>query len=704
MSSAMSSAMPTSAMIERLLAEFDAHFSNSSSSSSLQSKSPAWLLELIQILLLFLQQSGNGSGSGSGGGTDVTAQSDPVMQVNLAIKKRYGLPFFKASISALFQSLFVDWCAMEKRDAEEMESDDKEVEDKKSAILASLAAIRSLGWFKMHRVEFLHVLQTAIKAHVKEICKDSFEQFFLPELQAWVREAVLPFAEAATKSQAMAPLLAHSLLKSLAQVRASELFNIVADFPDSMCAVKELKEAITNSGTLSVVGKEFRAAVCKRLLHVGASTTQIVGFYVSMIRALRVMDSSDLLLNYVAAPVRSYLVGRKDTVRCVVSALTEGKGSELHGELKRGGSLEYGADDDDEDGIGIGEHWEPRKRNLDLAEAGGRGLDVLALLVSIYGSTDLFVSDCRSMLADKLLANLDYRADAELATLELLTIRFGEEALHCCEVMLRDLEESRRINTMLQSNASLAANSAVPTDCLIVSDNYWPALQTDPVALHPTASDAIKIYETAYAAAKKPRKLEFVSQLGLVDLSLDFDDGCTRNFLATPAQASLILHLADESPQSLTSLATKCELEESDVQRRMAFWVSRDVCREYQGEAMEGLLYAIIEQQQRDRAAVETTSADLDAPQQQMTLGSEVTEKAALAQFETYVKGLLTNHGSMTLERLHTMLKLIASGGATGGSAKFDMNLVELQRFLQAFVDQDKLEFHDGQFRMRSAT
>lgn len=46
-----------------------------------------------------------------------------------------------------------------------------------------------------------------------------------------------------------------------------------------------------------------------------------------MIRALRVLDSSDLLLNFVAAPVRAYLMGRKDTVRCVVSSLTQSKDS-----------------------------------------------------------------------------------------------------------------------------------------------------------------------------------------------------------------------------------------------------------------------------------------------------------------------------------------------------------------------------------------
>ena len=79
------------------------------------------------------------------------------------------------------------------------------------------------------------------------------------------------------------------------------------------------------------VGKIFKAAICKRLLHSGASTSQILEMYVSMIRALRVLDSSDLLLNFIAAPVREYLIGRKDTVRCVVSALTKNRDSDLHG-------------------------------------------------------------------------------------------------------------------------------------------------------------------------------------------------------------------------------------------------------------------------------------------------------------------------------------------------------------------------------------
>ena len=56
--------------------------------------------------------------------------------------------------------------------------------------------------------------------------------------------------------------------------------------------------------------------------------------------------------------------------------------------------------------MGPGSHWEPVKKNMDLIGEGGRGLDILALLVSIYGSSDLFVKEYRSLLAEKLLSKV----------------------------------------------------------------------------------------------------------------------------------------------------------------------------------------------------------------------------------------------------------------------------------------------------------
>lgn len=50
---------------------------------------------------------------------------------------------------------------------------------------------------------------------------------------------------------------------------------------------------------------------------------------------------------------------------------------------------------------------------------------------------ELFVTEYRLMLADKLVNNLAYDTDKEVQNLELLKLRFGETSMHHCEIMVR---------------------------------------------------------------------------------------------------------------------------------------------------------------------------------------------------------------------------------------------------------------------------
>lgn len=174
--------------------------------------------------------------------------------------------------------------------------------------------------------------------------------------------------------------------------------------------------------------------------------------------------------------------------------------------------------------------------------------------------------------------------------------RFGDESLHSCEVILHDLEESRRNNTVLsseiQQKSALDEKSQFPIDFLVISDNYWPALtdrlgnslelqsiEDNSVKHHPILQNKIKQYSEVFETLKKPRKLYPVTEMGQVDLDLNFDDGSTRSFSVTPAQASLILHLADGAQSSMTSseLASSMQMEEAEARHIMSFWVSKYV-------------------------------------------------------------------------------------------------------------------------------
>jgi anaphase-promoting complex subunit 2 len=377
------------------------------------------------------------------------------------------------------------------------------------------------------------------------------------------------------------------------------------------------------------------------------------------------------------------------------------------------------------------------------------------MLVSIYGSTDLFVNEYRSMLAEKLSTNASYHADSEHEIFELLKIRFGEESLQSCEVMLRDLEDSKRVNNSIASYKTkstagatpllVPSSSVIPVDCLIISEHYWPALLTDPFVHHPEAQAALTAYEQAYAVLKTPRRLKNVPQLGTVDLELEFEDGSTRVFVVNPVQASLILFLADRwtlhsrsisfqkfllhtyknyhitlfrGQASSLDLSSACEMDEEEIVQRMVYWVVKGVVRatlttrpidnNYDPYMESGCddtvtLYEVIEEQHMNAQTDLTDAAAVDTDDilDRLTVSSEKQEKATLETIENYIKGLLANHDSMTLERLFTMLKLMFEGNGDDLLKRIDMNIISLRKFLAGMVDSEIIDLVDNTYRAR---
>jgi anaphase-promoting complex subunit 2 len=311
-------------------------------------------------------------------------------------------------------------------------------------------------------------------------------------------------------------------------VRMEELFELVADYPDSHPAVLELRPLLARTRMYPALGEALQASLIRRLHHPGANTSQIIDVYMNTIQVLRVLDPSDRLLQVVAEPVRSYLRGRPDTVRCIISSLTDPQlGGDLYQELRRQDAkpLENVLVDSDDEEEPPDEHWQPppslykpRGTFLEGSSRPGDG-DILAMLVSIYGSKDLFVNEYRLMLADKLLANLDYHTDTEVHTLELLKLRFGEASMRNCEVMIKDMDDSKRTNTNIHSTTAASSNRPSLVDAAIVSHIFWPSLQKEALIHHPRIQSHLDQFSHAYSHLKNPRKLVWLNQLGTVQVS-----------------------------------------------------------------------------------------------------------------------------------------------------------------------------------------
>ena len=243
------------------------------------------------------------------------------------------------------------------------------------------------------------------------------------------------------------------LYKIFGSLRISELFNMIRRFPDSRPAIVDLRECLKRTHQHREVTRVLRDVFDARLLIPAAETVTILGIYVRTIKCLRLLDSSGVLLESVSGRVKIYLTGRDDTVRKIVEHLTNPDGDgDLFRELTRASDdanqlIQHGddsdLDEDDEaggkvgggcgDGAPIGggsgaagpgkkKLWMPDSIDADPTRSSRsrRLSDILSMLVQIYGSKKLFVTEYRTLLAKKLLKSASFDTDQEVETLELL--------------------------------------------------------------------------------------------------------------------------------------------------------------------------------------------------------------------------------------------------------------------------------------------
>ena len=72
--------------------------------------------------------------------------------------------------------------------------------------------------------------------------------------------------------------------------------------------------------------------------------------------------------------------------------------------------------------------------------------DIISTLINIYGSQEQFLKVYKHMLDQRMLCRPNASYTEELRNLELMKCRFGDESLHHCDVMLRDIKDSHRLN------------------------------------------------------------------------------------------------------------------------------------------------------------------------------------------------------------------------------------------------------------------
>jgi len=602
-----------------------------------------------------------------------------------------------------------------------MDMDDFEVDNRREVefILDEDDMYQSLdvlgGVSIQHRRPFREALHSFMMGVIDELVAGNFEEEgVLDRVLKWKNDVLTPWAQNVVGAEAFVQeqweaQLEYAASECFVHVRMKELFDLVTEYPDSLPAVRELSVALDRTGRLwyQQLANEWRNALMARLLHPGAETSQIIEVYINTIKVLREMDPSGELLQVITQPVRDYLKGRADTIRCIITSLTdEENGGELYEELRRHDAkpLEEAQLDEEDEEEPPTFDWQPppsilKRRGVITGQVGRvtsssrRAGDILAMLVGIYGSKDLFVNEYRIMLADKLLGNLEYDTDKEVHNLELLKLRFGEAAMRQCEVMIKDIDDSKRIHTNIHSTlgSNPGENCSPVVDAAIVSHIFWPALQKEEMKYHPSIKSKLDEFSTEYAKLKNPRKLVWVQQLGSVELEVeayekDADGNLvshTKEVSCTPAHASLLAHFEDKGDWTSEELSQETEMPEELVQKRMGFWVNQRVVQSKRsGESMVYNLISVSEADVNDQS-FQHDEEDLE---QVVSIGAHAEEEMKV--YESYIFGMLSNLGQLPLDRIHSMLKTFVAGS----DHKYDKTPQQLAVFLQQLCKEEKLE------------
>ncbi|KAJ4422654.1 hypothetical protein N0V82_002658 [Gnomoniopsis sp. IMI 355080] len=560
----------------------------------------------------------------------------------------------------------------------------------------------------------------------------------------------------------------------LAALRISELFDIVLQWPASRGALDDLKASVTTPQRRWELTTAFSAALQKRLLHPARSTIDILRFYVSMIRTFHALDHSKVLLSRVIPSLQLYLVQREDAVRVVVEGLLASheeveqvqKASLSHSDIDSEGSSrgpnsklvelavllndpdQQRRTDVDEDDL----DWDDMEWVPDPVDAGvnykrPRSEDVIGTLISTLGSEDAFIKEFQNIIAEHLLSTqTDFAQEQKL--LDLLKKRFSDASMQNCEVMIKDIYDSRKVDTHIrrielgqpaqpprsfgtpatppvfmeigrQLDVDEEMEGQVPYHARILSRLYWPNILEETFKLpQPVAAQQMK-YEVGYERLKSARKLTWLQQLGQATVELELEDR-TINVDCKTFEAAVIYAFQDEEEVkdgdiglihlSVQDLQERLQMDEELVLQALDFWLCQEVLTRY---STDPDTFTVLERKDSPPSRPELRPA-MSAPaalegehelpgmppkpagvkRAGTTSAMDAKENELRAVYWQCILGMLTNNmGMMPLSSMANMLRLVIPGG-------FPWSDQELQEFLMEKVELGELEVVGGKYKL----
>ena len=511
----------------------------------------------------------------------------------------------------------------------------------------------------------------------------------------------------------------------LGALRVDELLDMVVAWDEDVNGIQDLRHFTTSPATRSYLTTHFTEAMSRKLLHPGSSTIEILHHYISIIRAFRKLDPKGVLLDRVARRVRRYLKDRDDTVAVIVGGLLSGPFdaygqpmpydsetlTELALELSRRDELSDSLDDNELDWDNM--NWVPDPVDAAPDYMKSKNTDVVGSLTSLFESKDIFVKELQTALADRLLKNKP-NFGLEIGVINHLKTRFGESTLQGCEVMLRDVSDSRNVDEVVRkekaANGVQEAESDQPElHAKILSRLFWPSMTDQNFKLPTSILNQQSSYEKGFETLKQSRKLTWLNSIGHVEVELHLEDRTVTEEVLLYQATVIHAFESRSSPLSVAELASQLDMTPTLVRSACIFWLSRRVLTEPSKDhflVLETLPSepTATHSDNRDTSMLSTPRTSHPQPDAGVAAAAAAAESAALqaakeasdlerkskmALYHQFIISMLTNQGAMPLARIAMMLGIVVPGG-------FPFSNEELKDFLSGMVREGRVEVGMG--------
>lgn len=438
-----------------------------------------------------------------------------------------------------------------------------------SKLMVLTDLMRCLNLDKQLEETIIELTMQYVAKQVRIEFADKFDKELGPLLE-WGSSVVYPVLTNFLPDDEFDIEMSHLVVrKQLVELRSSQIYEMVLQFPASTVSLNELRISIINQRQRDSLLNNFFQACDNRLLHAGTDTVKIIQFYMKTVRSFLIIDPRGVLLDKASRPIRKFLRSRDDTVTKIVDGLLDDSEdsqlSELFEELRNTKANTVDVDDITD------LNWNPDPVDALPDFRKNRVGDLIESLFSIFETKSILINAFFHKFSSDLIKVTDYDVRDVVLNLECLKLRFGDDELHSIDVMVQDIMQSALIDRKIATG-----NGSFHTS--IISHLYWPVedfIQDSPVPLF--LRPIFDQYSEKYSKVKKDRKLKVIPSLGLVDLDLEFDDGEIKSFSVTPDKASVIYAFSKMDKLSTEQLMTELFIDSDELDEILKYWVKQKV-------------------------------------------------------------------------------------------------------------------------------